>query len=68
MKQGEERGFHVKWFEVKLELLFPVFSEDSGVVEFVSVLLAKLDFGKTGGLLDDGLVKYWVVEGRFVFC
>ena len=53
---------------MKLELLFPAFSEDSGVVELVSVFLAKVDLGKTGGLLDDGLVKYWVVEGRFVFC
>ena len=53
---------------MEFELLFPVFSGYSGVVEFVSVLLAKLYFGKTGGLLDDGLVKYWVVEGRFVFC
>ena len=66
MKQCEERRFQVEWFEVKLEMLFPVFSEDSGVVEFVSVFLPKLDLGKASGLLDDGLVKDGIVEGGLV--
>ena len=48
------------------ELFLPVFSEGSGVVELVSVFLAKLDLGKTGGFLDDDLVKDWVVESGLV--
>ena len=51
---------------MEFELLLSVFSEGSGVVEVVSVFLAKLDLGKPGGFLDDGFVKDGVVEGRLV--
>lgn len=45
-----------------------VLSEDSFVVEVVLVFGGELDLCETCGLLDDGFVKDWIVEGGFVFC
>ena len=45
-----------------------VLSEDSFVVEVVLVFWGELDLCETCGLLDDGSVKDWIVEGGFVFC
>ena len=67
MEESEKGRFKVEWLEVD-PVVFPVLGENSSIVELISVLLGDLDFGETCGLLDDGSVKDWIVEGGFVFC
>ena len=46
--------------------MLSVLSQCPGVVEVVPVFLGDLNFGETCCLLDDGFVKYGVVECRLV--
>ena len=67
VKQGEEGGLQIEWFQIEVEV-FSVFSQGSGVVEVIPVFLGYLDLGETCGLFDDGFVKDGVVECGFVLC
>ena len=67
MEESEKGRLKVEWLEVD-PVVFPVFGENSSIVELISVLLGDLDFGETCGFLDDGSVKDGIVEGGVMFC